>query len=228
MKLKEIYIAGVLECIGQENEMIGVRINSVRKVKVYDNNKVSEIPFKTKFADEFNKKELTLSHQIGCFAEGDKVKLSRFIGPTEDADRFVLQDLTLSTADVCGLDELTPKQPIKDLFSVEVIGTLERISPAKGNVALRIICSQKHFTFFKDGDNNKMYGKTETFKKTIIGVIKKDDLRYDLCIETSVLYKRGDRIRLSHAVEEGDSYDLDNLTLSLNYGNHTYTTKEDL
>ncbi len=225
MRLKESYIAGVLEHIGQEKGFIAVRILCSRKVKVYDNNKANEIPFTAKFGDEFDKKELTLSHPLGCFAEGDKVKLSRFLGKTEDDDSFILQNLTLSKDSVCDLKALKPEKPMKDLFAIEVTGTLEHFTSEKGNVSLRIKCSAKRYTFLKDGDNNKMYEKTEAFKKTIVGIIPRDNLRPDVGIETLALYKQGDHIKLSRTVEEGDVYDFDNLTLSIDYAEPKYKAR---
>lgn len=229
MKLTEIYVSGTLEHIGQEKGQIAVRMLCNRKVKVYDNKKERETSSKTMFADEFTKQELTLSHQIGYFIEGDKVKLSRLIGKNNEEDdddnHFTLKNLTLSKANVCGLDALQPETPMKDLFAVEVTGILEHFTTERGKVALRIKCSEKCFTFFKDGNPNNMQEKTEAFEKTIIGIIPRDNLRLDLCIETLALYKKGDRIKLSRTVEEGDVYDFDNLTLAIGYNNPKYKAK---
>ena len=227
MKVTETYVVGVLEHIGQERGQIAVRILCNRKVKVYDNKKESETPFTAKFADEFTLVEITWSHPIGCFAEGDKVKLSHFISETgEDVDdRFFLKNLTLSKSAVCGLEALKPEKPTKDLFSIEALGTLEHFSLEKRKVALRIKCTKKYFTFFENGDCNKMREKEEVFEKTIVGVIPRDNLRLDLGIETLALYKKGDNIRLSLTVEEKNVYDFDNLTLSINYDTPKYKTR---
>ena len=180
MKLTEIYVSGILEHIGQENGQIAVRIRCNRKGKVYDNNKESEIASKVMLADEFTKQELTLSHPIGYFTEGDKVKLSRLIGKNNDDNHFTLKNQTLSKANVCGVDALRPKTPMKDLFAVEIIGTLEHFTVESGKVALRIKCSEKCFTFFKDGNPNSMQEKTEAFEKTIVCIVPRDNLRLDL------------------------------------------------
>lgn len=229
MKLTEIYVFGTLEHIGQEKGQIAVRILCNRKVKVYDNQKESETPFTAKFADEFTQEELTLSHPIGYFAEGDKVKLSRLIGKNNEEDdddnHFTLKNLTLSKSTVCGLEALKPEKPTKDLFSIEALGTLEHFSLEKRKVALRIKCTKKCFTFFENGDCNKMREKEEVFEKTIVGVIPRDNLRLDLGIETLALYKKGDNIRLSLTVEEKNVYDFDNLTLAINYDTPKYKTR---
>jgi hypothetical protein len=229
MKLIETYVIGVLEHIGQERGRVAVRILCNRKVKVYDNQKESETPFTAKFADEFTQEELTLSHPVGYFTKGDKVKLSRFPNENEteeeNNDCFVLKNLTLSKSDVCGLKALKPEKPMKDLFSIEALGTLENLSLEKRKVTLRIKCTKKIFTFFENGDCNKMREKEEAFEKTIVGIIPRDNLRLDLCIETLVLYKTGDKVRLSCTVEEENVYDFDNLTLSINYDTPKYKTR---
>jgi len=223
MNLTETYIVGVLEHIRQEKGKIAIRIFCSRKVKVYDGKRELETSFKANFCDEFNKKGISLSHPIGCFAPGDKVKLSRFWGEDEEDDCFALKNLTLSKNDVCGLDALKPQAPTEELFSIEVKGKLECILSEGGKVALRIKCSEKRYVFFDK--NNQRHEKAEVFEKTVFGVIPKDNLRLDLNLETLAIYKNGDEVRLSRTVEEDDTYDFDNLTLSVDYAKSNYKTR---
>lgn len=227
MKLVSIYVVGELEYIAQHQGNIIIRTRRNRKVKVYEGGKELEEPFKGLCA-VIPKKQTNLSHPIGIFSEGDKVRLTRFVDEKEDFKdnydydeeddevdngKYRLENLTLSK--LSGLEALEPKKSDGQPFSIGVIGTLVRLGYNRGkNVAIRINCSKKIYTFFDK--NNKMSKKEAAFEKTIYGEIPKDELRLDLCIDTYAVYKEGDTVSLSR-LSEG-SFDLDNLTMSIMYG----------
>lgn len=219
MKLTCIYVVGVLESIAQERGTIVVRISCNRKVKMYGEKEL-ENPFKTKLYGEFSTKEITLSHSAAAFVEGDTVKLTRFFDD-ERENRFYLKNLSL--AKLAKLDELALEKPDEELFSVEVKAFLEHIAKTKeGKVVLRLKCWEKTLVFF---DENQDYREQKSaFDKTIYGVIPRDQLRLDICIDSLAAYKKGDKVRLSRLCDDG-SFDLDNLTLSLDNEKTGYKTQ---
>lgn len=225
MKQTEAYVVGELEFIGRKNGKIAVRIkNCGPKVKVYGIREI-ESPFEGNIYGEFGKDDIKLSHLLVSFAQGDKVKLIRHFGDDDDEyDVYTLENLTLSSEEIGGLDELEPKS-CEIPFCIEVNGTLLHIGWGRTKISLRLKCSQRKLVFFDE--NTNMSEKKEAFEKIIYGEIPMDMLRLDIGIDTLAAYKDGDKVSLSRLTDDG-SFDLDNLTLAVSHAKPKYKSQWEL
>lgn len=219
MRLKSTYVVGELELIAQEKGQIFVRMkNCGPRVKVYDGDRELESSFAMKIYGEFSQQQLTLSHSLMSFAEGDKVKLIRRFDGEED-DKFTLKNLSLLSKKLGGLDDLKPK-PEDKVFSVDVKGRLEYLAWNRTMVAIRMKCYKRIYVSF--GANQEMFKQSEDFEKGIFVEIPRTSLCTDIGVETLAAYKKGDEVCLSHIVEDSTSFDFDNLTLSVCHAKPNY------
>jgi len=230
MKLIESYVVGKLELIAQQRSKIIVRIvDCGNAVRVYGDKELEQEHSFGQVYGDFHKNEITLSHPLTVFKEGDKVKLSRIPGEHDENDKFSLENLTLSKSHACTLEEAfstegAPTVQGKELFSIEIHGVLERLQKGNGKVAFRLKSNEKTYVFF-DNDTNQT-NKTQVFDKTVYAEIPMEKLLYDVTL-LSISYKEGDKVSLSGMVNE-DFYNLDNTTLAIGYGNPNYKSRWDL